>query len=300
MYALTAWLVDNSTGKYMDVITKNASSILKYTANVDRKKHGLLMDLCHHTCHMQNDLKNLPTGHTAIPWKHDNSQLWLPPYKLLPPTVANAWHREKRKVTLVVGVKVAATAFEYRSALRETWFNRKKDRNDCAFWFVIGYPDENENKKLSKDVIQKLIEEARTYNDMLLGPNPAFLEANLPFPWVLFNVKDSYYTLVEKTVTFMTFASMTYNFQYLFMCDEDIYLRVDMLISVLKGQGERFRFFAGQVWEKRFGRPMRPIRDHESKKLYILSTLENERFTTNRNWTTLFGVKRLCKLHRCQ
>ena len=265
MYALTAWLVDNSTGKYMDVITKNASSIFEIRCKCGQKETWFADGPMPPYLPYAERLKNLPTGHTAIPWKHDNSQLWLPPYKLLPPTVANAWHREKRKVTLVVGVKVAATAFEYRSALRETWFNRKKDRNDCAFWFVIGYPDENENKKLSKDVIQKLIEEARTYNDMLLGPNPAFLEANLPFPWVLFNVKDSYYTLVEKTVTFMTFASMTYNFQYLFMCDEDIYLRVDMLISVLKGQGERFRFFAGQVWEKRFGRPMRPIRDYESK-----------------------------------
>merc|ERR1712054_39043 len=49
------------------------------------------------------------------------------------------------------------------------------------------------------------------------------------------------------------------------MCDDDIFLRVDNLVKALKDQGERFRFFAGQVWEKHYGRPLRPIRDPESK-----------------------------------
>eukprot|EP00943_MAST-04B_sp_MAST-4B-sp1_P001039 g1039.t1 len=265
MYTLTTWLVDNSTGKDMSIITENTSSTFEIKCNCGQKELWYTNGPVPPYLPYAERFKNLPTGHTAIPWKHDDSQLWLPPYKLLPPIVANSWHRQKRSVILVVGVKVAATAFDYRSALRATWFNRQEDRKDCAFWFVIGYPDASENKKITDDIIQKLIVEAKTYKDMLLGPNPAFLKADLPFPWVLFNVKDSYYTLVEKTVTFMTFATMTYNFQYLFMCDEDIYLRADMLINVLKAQGERFRFFAGQVWEKQFGRPMRPIRDHESK-----------------------------------
>ena len=54
------------------------------------------------------------------------------------------------------------------------------------------------------------------------------------------NVSDSYYTLVQKTVTFMEFAVRTYpEFQYLMVCDDDLYLRVDHLIDVLVAEPQR-------------------------------------------------------------
>ena len=265
LYTLTSWLADNSKNNEMVVLTENASSTFEVRCNCNQQETWFAEGPVPPYLPYAERYKDLPTGHTAIPWKDDDSQLWIPPYKLLSPALANAWHREKRVVTLVVGVKVAATAFEYRSALRETWFNRKKHYADCAFWFIVGFPDPNGKSKITKDVIDRIINEAREHKDMLLGPHPDFVKAQLPFPSVIFNVKDSYYTLVEKTVTFMAFATMTYRFNYLFMCDEDIYLNADSLINVLREQGERFRFFAGQVWEKHTGRPMRPIRDHESK-----------------------------------
>ena len=178
--------------------------------------------------------------------------------------LANAWHREKRVVTLVVGVKVAATAFEYTVHYAKLGSIEKSIMPTVPSG-LSWIPRVERKKKIPKDTIDRIINEAREHKDMLLGPHPDFVKAQLPLPSVIFNVKDSYYTLVEKTVTFMAFATMTYRFNYIFMCDEDIYLDADSLINVLREQGERFRFFAGQVWEKHTGRPMRPIRDHESK-----------------------------------
>jgi hypothetical protein len=260
LYHLTTWLIRNDTASVV-VLSGNVTVAFTVVCRCNNEDTWYVEGPTPPLVPYAERYRNLPTGHTAIPWLESGAQLLLPPYSLLPPLVSNAWQREKRNVILVIGVKIAANAFEYRRALRETWFRREHWRRDVAMWFVIGTPDAN----TPSAVLDALIQESRVHGDMLLGPHPRFMKANLPFPWVLFNVSDSYFTLVEKSVTFMTFATRTYNFQYLFMCDEDIMLRVDQLLKALAGQGPRYRFFAGQVWEKHYGRAIRPIRDPESK-----------------------------------
>ena len=93
---------------------------------------------------------------------------------------------------------------------------------------------------------------------------------------MVFNVPDSYYTLVQKTMTFLEFTKRTYpQHQYLMIVDSDVYLRLSNLTQVLRSpsmQGVQ-KFFAGQVWQTQYGRPLRPQRDVDLKNYlpYVLS-----------------------------
>jgi len=85
--------------------------------------------------------------------------------------------------------------------------------------------------------------EAQTHQDMLLGEHPYWArgaasgggDLNMDYPWMVFHVHDSYYTLVQKTMTFLEFTTRTYpNHQYLMIVDNDVYLRLSNLTQVLR------------------------------------------------------------------
>jgi hypothetical protein len=163
---------------------------------------------------------------------------------------------------------VEAAAFEYRRAMRETWMQyADTESKDVRIWFLVGTP----SSRLLATIVDKVLQEAHAHGDMLLGPHPRFASAaslHGAYPWTVFNVSDSYYTLVEKTVTFMEFAVRTYpNFDFLMIIDNDVYLRLDTLVDVLRAPNMRGRqrFFAGQVWQTQYGRPLRPQRDPDLK-----------------------------------
>ena len=263
-YELTAWLVHNRTSEIV-LVSRSVTAAFSVMCRCGNGANEWYTDgPAPPWVPYSERYKDLPTGHTAIAWHESDCQLLIRPWRLLPPVVSNYWHREKRSVVLVIGVKVSWKGFAYRKVLRETWFKRETKtytKRDVAMWFVVGRPPLD----APVEDLNRLIDEAKQHKDMLLGPHLHLAAADIPFPWVMFNVTDSYYTLVEKTVTFMTFATKTYDFEYLFMCDDDIFLRVESLLKALKGQDQKFRFFAGQVWEKHYGRPLRPIRDPESK-----------------------------------
>lgn len=237
--------------------------------DTDNRKHG--------------EGSNLLTLNAAIPWAGEH-QLLIPNLKnwnnaethTVSPVTSQAWQQEKARgpVTLVVGIKVEASAFDYRQAIRDTWMRNSytsldghEHVNDIRVWFMVGVPGSH----LSEDIILKVLQEALQYGDMLLGPHPLYESAssfNHAYPWVVFNVSDSYYTLVEKTVTFMEFAIRTYpNFDFLMIVDNDVFLRMDTLADVLRAPDMRGRqrFFAGQVWQSQYGRPLRPQRDANLK-----------------------------------
>ena len=81
----------------------------------------------------------LPTTRSAIPWRHE-AQLTIPSSfsssssssssdseKIrIPPVTSYAWERERDEgdVVLVLGIKVEATGFEYRNAIRTTWMSK--------------------------------------------------------------------------------------------------------------------------------------------------------------------------------
>ena len=63
-------------------------------------------------------------------------------------------------------------------------------------------------------MLHQILMEANEHSDMLLGNHKEWQDSF--YPWHVFQVQDSYYTLVEKTLTFMEFAVRTYpNFRYL-------------------------------------------------------------------------------------
>ena len=76
-------------------------------------------------------------------------------------------------------------------------------------------------------------------------------------------VIDSYYTLVEKTSYFMNFLVANYEFKYVMMVDDDVYLKLDDLVAGLKGREglESDDFYAGQVWQKMYSKSIKPNRD---------------------------------------
>ena len=180
----------------------------------------------------------LPTARAVLPWR-GNEQLTIPQSwkqymsvkrrytsfdnpttslalkKRVLPLTSYAWEYERDEstdVVLVLGIKVEATGFAYRQALRETWMQNKGDSpQDVKIWFIIGSPKNNTNEK----ILDQILQEAMHYQDMLLGGHPYWTSIST-YPWHVLHVRDSYYTLVEKTMTFMEFSIRTYpHFQYL-------------------------------------------------------------------------------------
>lgn len=74
------------------------------------------------------------------------------------------------------------------------------------------------------------------------------------------NVIDSYHNLVQKTTSFIVHACKTYDFQYLVILDDDVYLRVQNISSTLNAMPQRYRLYAGQVWREQYKRKIRPVR----------------------------------------
>ena len=64
----------------------------------------------------------------------------------------------------------------------------------------------------------------------------------------------------------MEFSIRTYpNLGYLMIVDNDVYVRLSNLTSVLRSMRGVRKFFAGQVWQEQYGRPLRPQRDVDLK-----------------------------------
>ena len=115
---------------------------------------------------------------------------------------------------LLIGVKSSVNSFEYRQAVRRAWANGV-DNSDVCVYFLIGGVNATAvgGTQKAKRLELALKNEQRVYNDLLLQPD-------LP-------VVDSYYTLVQKTSKFMKYAVANFNFDYLMICDDDVFVDVD-------------------------------------------------------------------------
>jgi hypothetical protein len=152
----------------------------------------------------------------------------------------------RRRSTVVVGVKVAAWMFSTRAAIRETWMRRGREQGvNAVVWFIVGRATPS-----ARLDVERLVLEAKTHGDMLL-------EADI-------NVTDSYTTLVQKTVTFMVWASRRYEFGHMMIVDADVFIRLDTVVSAL-ALLPRERFLAGQVWKEQFRRRIRPVREADMR-----------------------------------
>ena len=152
----------------------------------------------------------------------------------------------RRRSSVVIGVKVAAWMFSTRAAIRETWMRRGREQGvDAVVWFIVGRATSS-----TRLDVGRLEAEAKTHGDMLL-------EADI-------NVTDSYITLVQKTVTFMVWASRRYEFDHMMIVDADVFIRLDTVVSALADSPHE-RFLAGQVWKEQFRRRIRPVREPDMR-----------------------------------
>ena len=91
----------------------------------------------------------------------------------------------------------------------------KSIEHDVRVWFIVGIP----NKKISNATLDQVLMEAKTHQDMLIGEHPRWTGSD--YPWMVFNVYDSYYTLVRELYENL--------FHYIYTC---IYIYNIVLINI--------------------------------------------------------------------
>ncbi|CAM9381428.1 unnamed protein product [Chrysoparadoxa australica] len=211
----------------------------------------------------KSDVAALPPGPSSLlQWYQglDQSQDELP----ATPTPQARGCDKSQKLLLLVGIKTTVGHFEERQALRETWLGAGKATPEVCVWFAVGEPPlEGEEASLLRLALEA---EQLRYGDLLTGSNGLV-------------VQDSYTSLVEKTTGLMSFACEHYDFEYLLMSDDDIYLQLDKLLGALREESTpKEGFYAGQVWSHRYSRAVKPQRalqhkNHLSELQWPLSEL---------------------------
>lgn len=150
----------------------------------------------------------------------------------------------------VVGVKTAVGNFDRRQAARKTWTRADlgPHRGRACLKFITGRP----GPELPGEVEAALALEAAVYGDLLDAVfRTGDVDHGISASGDLFGEQDGYNKLVAKTVGFMEVAIQQFaHFRYLVMVDDDVYLRVDRLVSWLNeraAEDDKRGFYAGQV-----------------------------------------------------
>ena len=158
---------------------------------------------------------------------------------------------------------------EERQAQRETWIERINNDpsfsfNSCVF-FILGEVDSTNRSGEEVALIQNALRvEQGIYGDLLLAEE-------IP-------VVDSYYSLVEKTSAFMRFTTNNYNFGYLMMADDDVFLDFEKVLYSLRAREAPINFYAGEVWEDEVGHPVKPNRDKSHRNSISVEEFPGEAF----------------------
>ncbi|KAG9148689.1 hypothetical protein Leryth_013383 [Lithospermum erythrorhizon] len=119
----------------------------------------------------------------------------------------------KKRLKMLVGVFSTGNNFERRLALRKSWMQYEAVRSgDVAVRFFIGL-DKN------KQVNIQLWKEAQTYGDIQL----------MPFV-------DYYSLLTLKTIAICIFGTKILPAKYIMKTDDDAFVRIDEVLSHLKGK----------------------------------------------------------------
>ncbi|EDO35080.1 predicted protein, partial [Nematostella vectensis] len=155
---------------------------------------------------------------------------------------------ENKWFYLAVVVNADPRKPENRKAIRGSWglpnlqrgyIASNQDKLEWKVFFAMGKTGDN-----SQD--SRNIREAEEQNDLLIG-----------------NFNDTYNNLVVKT--FMSHLwTLRLKCKYVLKTDEDVYIRLPVLISWLRSQGSPARFYGGHVYEG-----YRAIRDPCSSKWAI-------------------------------
>lgn len=108
---------------------------------------------------------------------------------------------KKKKIHILVGICSCVSAKEKRNAVRDTWLQHQEKGIKCQFFVGGTVPLADEKKDT-----------------------------------VVLNVPDGYDELPEKVRAFMLYALANYDFDWLFKCDDDTYLRLDRLAELADPQ----------------------------------------------------------------
>ncbi|RLN38516.1 hypothetical protein BBJ28_00008553 [Nothophytophthora sp. Chile5] len=168
---------------------------------------------------------------------------------------------------LVIGVKSAVlTNFLRRQAIRETWGSRSSLPRGVKVVFlgcVPNYatiPDARDQKRFQQAVrLERVV-----YGDLLTDE---------------LDCEDAYAHLADKVKAFLHLTATTFpQTPFVMIADDDIYLRVDQLLTKLHERGSHQRLYIGQSWSSLSFRRSCPVRDEKhrnylSKMLYPLSEL---------------------------
>ena len=142
-----------------------------------------------------------------------------------------------RDFYLIVVVNSGAKGNEFRqrrAKIRETWASRKtceytNAMNDARVkdlkWilvFVLG--------KAGKDEDEQNIEEAKKYNDMIIG-----------------DISDNYLNSIFKLYMGQLWASL-FGAKYTLKTDDDVYVRIPKVIEYLVSEGSPSRFYGGATY----------------------------------------------------
>ncbi|GMI01335.1 hypothetical protein TrST_g11751, partial [Triparma strigata] len=152
---------------------------------------------------------------------------------------------------LMVGVKSSYDSFEYRDAIRNTWGKGSGKGSRYCVFFILGKLDpdmkRDSDDSYNYDSAMKAIRLEQHHNSDLV---------------INIDVIDSYQTLIPKATKFMSYITSNYDFKYLIMTDDDVYLKVEDLIDGLMGRRDHDEpLYAGQVWEKMYNKKIKPNRD---------------------------------------
>ena len=167
---------------------------------------------------------------------------------------------------LVIGVKSRASNVARRAALRHTWFRRQL-RGRVDMRFLIGIVNNNNNRA-------SLADEQAAHGDLLTD------ELGV-------RARDTYATLLHKSLGFMTWATRSPQWDYgatrspqwdyVMLTDDDVYLRVDALLDMLASHA-RTRTYIGQVWATEHSTTIFPTRDEGSRYFVSPAAYPHEAF----------------------
>ncbi|KAF1319974.1 Zinc finger matrin-type protein 2, partial [Globisporangium splendens] len=154
---------------------------------------------------------------------------------------------------LVVGIKSSSfSGFPQRQAIRDTWANRVTSllRRDVRIMFLCCRPQALDlDPSIAQEVMAALEREKQGYGDLLTDE---------------MDCDDSYLELADKVKEFLHYVVTSFELhtaRYIVITDDDIYLRVEDLVSTLLRQGDNAtRFYGGQVWSEQFVYPERDPR----------------------------------------
>ncbi|GLE01175.1 hypothetical protein PINS_up010005 [Pythium insidiosum] len=161
---------------------------------------------------------------------------------------------------LLIGIKTDAVhGAAARQAIRETWGHPQSTSSGVHIVFLGCAIDERQLQFMhERDVAAAAINaERQAFGDLLTHE---------------LDCVDGYERLVDKALAFFRYAASVCPHHFVMLVDDDVYLRVDRLVVLLRGRRPRERFYAGQVWATQLRRPVRPQRDPQHRN--FLSTAQ--------------------------